>query len=416
MNIAFFLDVNCNHGHTWVESIAKKHHVILFCTEAYANNKAQYENSNIKTYPILSNAFPLSNFIKLKRKVKEITTILVEHKIEIIHAMYAVPFAFWAYRCHYGKVVITTRGSDILLDYNKTFLDPKTPIQAISYPLLRRLLEKCFQEANAVTCTSYSQANVVSKLIKDKRKLSVVRTGVKSEDFLFVNQQTKKNKKEFVVLSPRTMRPLYNHDLIAKGFKVFTDKHPEISSRLQFIDFFSFQDYLALVKKTINDLNLNDKADMLPHQNRNELIQKYFDADVVIMLPNSDGTPVSGIETMFAKTALIIGDLEYDRDLFNENTVWRLKNKSAEEIAEKLFELYSCDKTLLNTKINSAYEAAFQNANLSSSLQKIENIYAQVMQNNYAVEFKTCKKCGATTKENPDLYLNDIGLCENCLK
>ncbi len=414
MNIAFFLDVNCNHGYSWVESIAKKNNVIIFTTEAYST-KGLYDNSNIKIFPLLLNRFPLNNPFKLKSSVKKIKNILEDNNIEILHAMYAIPFAFWAYSCHHGKLIITTRGSDILVEYNNVYLNPDSLLQKINYNSLRKLFEKSLQKADATTSTSYSQANIVSQIIKDRRKLNVIRTGVNSNNFAFVNRQTKKNKNEFIIFSPRTMRPLYNQDLIVKGFHLFTEKNPAINTRLKLIDFLSFPDYLNSVKKIIADLKLNDKVDILPSQTKKDLIQNYFDADVVIMLPESDGTPVSGIETMFAKTALLVGNAHYDNDLFNENTVWKLKNKSAEEIGNKLLEIYNCDKFLLNEKINNAYEIALQKANLSQSLLKIESIYSELMETNtIEAEFKFCKKCGLTTIDNSDLYVNDLELCFNC--
>ncbi len=414
MNIAFFLDINCNHGYSWVEPIAKKNKVIIFTTES-SNSKGLYENSNISVHPILPNRFPINNPIKLKRSLKKITNILEENKIEIVHAMYAVPFAFWAYRCNYGKLIITTRGSDILIEYNKVYLHPDSSFQKINYGTLRKLFEKSLKKASAITSTSYSQANIAGTIIKDKRKLFVIRTGVNSSSFTFVNQQTKKEKKEFVIFSPRIMRPLYNQDLIVKGFHLFVEKNPHINARLKLIDFFSFPDYLGSVKKIISDLKLTSKVEFLPSLTKKELIQNYFDADVVIMLPESDGTPVSGIETMFSNTPLLLGDVHYDNDLFNENTVWKLKNKSAEEISKKLLEIYNCDKVLLHAKTNSAYEMAFEKANLLHSLVKIESMYSELMQTNaIEVEFKFCKNCGQTTIDNPDLFVNDHELCFNC--
>lgn len=62
-------------------------------------------------------------------------------------------------------------------------------------------------------------------------------------------------------------------------------------------------------------------------------------ASIVIMNPKSDGTPVSAIESMAVETPVILGPLDYDQDIFNQDTIWRLNEWSASELTDTIVEI-----------------------------------------------------------------------------
>ena len=51
------------------------------------------------------------------------------------------------------------------------------------------------------------------------------------------------------------------------------------------------------------------------------------------MTPKSDGSPVSGMEAIALNKKLILGPLEYDRDIFSEPNVFYLNSWSTIELS-----------------------------------------------------------------------------------
>jgi N-acetyl sugar amidotransferase len=416
MNIAYFLDINCNHGQKWVEHSAQSNKVIAFCTEAI-KDKGLYENSNVIVYPILANQFPLNNPFKRKKYLAKIKSVLEEHKIDMVHAMYAVPYAFWAYASGHEKLIITTRGSDVLIDF-KSYLYPRTLPQKISYPALRQLFIDMLEKAKVITCTSYGQADAINTFIKEKGKIQVVRTGVDVSSFSHIDALKKeKENSRFVIFSPRAMRSLYNQHLIVEGFKLFLKKHPNGKFLLKLIDFGSDPNYLSEIKNNIENSGIKDSIKIHRTLSKDELIKEYASSDLIVMVPKSDGTPVSGIESMLSKTPLVIGDLNYDKDIFNEETIWKLNKTSPETIAEAFDIIYTSDKTLLKSKVDKAYETAIEKADLNNSLKRISSVYNTILKiEGVAIEYKACSKCVLTSSDDPDLYVNDEGVCNHCVE
>ena len=84
------------------------------------------------------------------------------------------------------------------------------------------------------------------------------------------------------------------------------------------------------------------------------MLNEYKETDIAIMIPNSDGTPVSGIETMLSMTPLIIGNIDYDEDIFNDKTVWKVNHYTPKDIYNKIDKTIKFPKEKITTRLDSA--------------------------------------------------------------
>lgn len=375
MRIVYIADADCNHGHRWITHFSKYNEAVLIC---HASNHLKYytQNPEVKIYPILPDIYPLRNFLLRKKIISEIRKIIHEHRIQIVHSLYAVPFAFWAYHADFENYIVTTRGSDILVEYEKNFNNPKNLKEKIIFSLLKSLLEKSLRRAKYVTSTSHTQTEVIRKFVSHHENLHVIRTGVDGEYFLSIDKKTERESTETIIFSNRAMRKLYNIDLILDAFSLLKKKLHGRKLKLVQINYFSNSEYYLFIQNKINtDDVLKNNVSILPEQDFENLIRIYKNSDLVISIPSSDGTPVSAIEAMFAKKPLLISNINYDKDLFNENTVWKIDSFSPEDICNKILEIINLPGNMVSARTESAFHAAFEKADFKREMKKLEHLY-----------------------------------------
>jgi len=295
--------------------------------------------------------------------------------------MYAVPNALWGDSITTDSHLITTRGSDVLVDYLKTYHCPTGFREKISFWKMRRLFEKALNNATFITSTSLKQKNEIEKIVNDSEKLFVVRTGVDNVQFSSINSVSERNNR-FTIFSPRSMKSIYNIDLLISGVNCFIEsvKENSLDVNLQIIDDNPISSYSNEIRRLIRVKGYDKFVTVLPKLTQFEMINYYQNCDLVMMIPKSDGTPVSAIETMLLKKPLILGDLEYDKDLFNLETVWKIKGFSKEAVRDSIAEVRA-DAALTQSKVEKAHLVATSKASLESALLKILGLYNRIYDN-----------------------------------
>lgn len=418
MRIAYIADGNCVHGYKWINHFSKENEVILICDEQHMDYNLYRDNPRVKVYPILPKAYPLRKIWIRKRVVARLKEIIRLHNIDIVHSMYAVPYAFWAYHLDFKKYIVTTRGSDILVDYNNKFNNPSNLNEAFIYRELKQILEKSLNNASYITSTSIRQQRVIRQFINDRKKLVLTRTGVDAAGFLNTFDRLASSTDEVLILSNRAISPLYNIHIIIKAFCLYVERNPDAKAKLAVINFNSNAEYLEQVLKQIKESGQEHRILVLEKKSGRELLQTYKDAAMVVMIPSSDGTPVSAIETMLAKKPLIIGNLQYDEDIFNDETVWKMNSFSAEELCRKFEEIKQSAPHTREAKVNNAYKAAVAKADLNKEVKKIEEMYNSLVSGAKYIpppqHDSTCTRCILSSSDDPSLTFDNNGVCSHC--
>ncbi len=378
MNIAYIADITSIHNYKWINLFSKENRVILFCEENAKIPQWYKENQGVKIYPILPPVYPLKNINLRYRVIKKIKEVIKDNNIDIIHSMYAVPYAIWAYHLKLKKHIITTRGSDILIDYNRTYKTANGFQNKLIGSFMRALVEKALNQAKYITSTSLSQQNVIRTFIADPSKLHLIRTGVNVTDFITLDTKTVRNGNIPTILSNRSMSALYNIDVIVDAYNIVRKKLL-IDSRLVIMNHNTDAEYYKYIVERINEHGLQSHVQIIGEQNTSQLVQTYKNADVVVMIPASDGMPVSGIEAMLAKKPLIVGNVDYDNDIYNGNTVWKVKDISASALADEIIKLLSLHTDEIHLKTNEAYKAATEFADIKKEIKKVEDLYKSLM-------------------------------------
>lgn len=374
MNIAFFANPTSIHDVKWINRLAKEHGVIVICGEC--NPEKVLLDATIPIYPVIDGGYPMFNLYRKQKIVKQLKTIFKTHKIDIVHSMYIVPNAFWVDDTGFKNHIITTRGSDVLVEYETKFHGGRTLLKKYTDNYLRNKLRKALNNAKYITSTSTQQQQTIKQFIHDKDKLHLIRTGIDTKAFL--NQLNilpdKKTENKLLLFSPRRMLPIYNIDIIVKAGKQLIDKGFK-NFKLLLIDDAPHTEYSNTIHALIHSLQINEYCLYLPQQTNEDMIKQYLRSDIVVMIPKSDGTPVSAIEAMLAKKPVVLGNLDYDSDLFNDNTVWKLTSFAPEELAKIILSITNDSKENITLKIQTAYENTLELADMEKSLKLLTKLY-----------------------------------------
>ncbi len=374
MRVLYFANPESIHDAKWINGFSKSNDVAVVCGSDYSP-ASNCLTSAIEIKPVLP-PYSVWNRKRTNTAIEAISEISADFGPDIIHSMYAVPKAVWADSVAAGNHVITTRGSDLLVDYSIEFRNPATLTQRISYPVMRKRIEAALRNAAFVTSTSYRQNEIVSRIRGNTEGTAVIRTGV--DTGFFRSEIVDKTNDEFVLFCPRSIKPVYNIELLVRSFAELLRQRPaENRLKLLIIDDLPDSEYSNTVRAAIVHEKVDDHVELLPKIDQEEMRRQYQAADLVVMIPKSDGTPVSAIEAMLMKTAVVVGDLPYDEDIFNESTVWKTDIASPEKIAETLASVIA-NENGRRLKVEKAYKSASENAGLENSLKRINAIYESI--------------------------------------
>lgn len=339
--------------------------------------KTFYRDLNVTYLGSLHTFSASSPFASLK-SVFKLRRLIRENKIDLVHILFAGPFAIWGLFVT-TKYIITTRGSDILITI-PDLLNHKG-LKGWYMRFMFGLFRRSFNNASYITSTSSAQKNKCIELM-GKPEPIIIRTGVDVDVINAVSDnhlidERVRNKK--FIFSPRYFKPIYNilvqvraisllSDELIKGYCwVFIKGESFDNSYLQ-----SLEELLKALKQTRGLQYI-----ILDKLSQAEMAQYYKHASLTIMTPISDGTPNTALEAMSAKCPLIIPNLKYDEVLFN-NTCIQLKSYEPAEIAEKIALALTNYPPQL---IENGFSAVSNYGNRKVEMLKLKELYIEAVKN-----------------------------------
>ena len=118
-----------------------------------------------------------------------------------------------------------------------------------------------------------------------------------------------------VVFSPRTIMPLYNHEVVLRALaQLPEDVHLLMSARA------AYPDELGRIEGLVAQLGLRDRTTVLDGIAYEEMAAHHRLADAVVSVPTTDGTPVTLFEAYAAGVPMIASDVPSLREWLGEVT------------------------------------------------------------------------------------------------
>ena len=375
MNILYICNPDSIHDQKWMRFFAEKNDF-----KVYVVGESQVDTSTVdylKSQDIVLlpsvDSFSIKTPIRNYQSIKKLRQYCREYQIDLIHVLFATPYALWTNYLD-KPYIITTRGSDVLVVLPE--LKDKNGLKGLYFNWLFKKFKKAFEGAKVITSTSELQIQRIKELFSVDSQL--VRTGVDVDKIQSINAEkhlpTELNGKQFI-FSPRFMSPIYNIAYQIDAIKLLSEAIRE-SFYFVFVRGKQYdQDYYDMQLSALKENN-KIKFIIFEYLDQESLWATFKKASLAIMTPVSDGTPNSALEAMAANCPLILSDLPYDKDLF-ENTCEKIQITNPKNLAMKI------EKTLLsiNQFNQSALKAVTIYGNRTSEMKKMESLYKYSISN-----------------------------------
>ena len=375
MNILYICNPDSIHDQKWMRFFAEKDDFQVFAVgESVCNERIVEDlfNQNIILLPFVD-TFSIKTPLRNYQSIIKLRHYCREYQIDLIHVLFAAPYALWTNYLD-KPYIITTRGSDVLVVLPE--LKNKIGLKGLYFNWLFKKFKKAFEGAKVITSTSELQIQRIKELFSVDSQL--VRTGVDVDKIQSINAEkhlpTDLNGKQFI-FSPRFMSPIYNIAYQIDAIKLLSEAIRE-SFYFVFVRGKQYdQDYYDMQLSALKENN-KIKFIIFEYLDQESLWATFKKASLAIMTPVSDGTPNSALEAMAANCPLILSDLPYDKDLF-ENTCEKIQITNPKILAMKI------EQTLLSiNQFNQiALKAVSIYGNRTSEMKKMESLYKYSISN-----------------------------------
>jgi glycosyltransferase involved in cell wall biosynthesis len=295
MRLCFIADPNAPHTRRWLEYFAGRGHEVHLITDyrpttSFADISVHDLTS---VFNVRKVRYPLWGML-----VRRLVRRLQPH---VLHAHQVSSAGWLGWAAGYHPFVVTPWGSDI-------YQHPQRSRAA------RWLARRVLSTADLVTADSADLLAQAIRLGADPARGCVIQWGVDLTVFSPADDRNAFRRSlgfqdRSIVLSPRAMRPIYNHDVTLRAVAAVRQAIPDV--------LFVFRnyhpaplDYTDRLKRQAEIANLSDTIRFIdPATQYADMADLYRAADLVVSVPVSDGTPVSVLEALACGTPVVASDL-----------------------------------------------------------------------------------------------------------
>lgn len=185
----------------------------------------------------------------------------------------------------------------------------------------------------------------------------------------------------FLILSARLLWPLYNIDVIVAALPYVRRDQPDAILAILAHSAGRFAEYAAEIRRRVALAGLADAVFMLPAVEHGQVARYFAAADCTISIPDTDGTPMSVLESLASGTPAIVHDLpQYDRELFaHEDTVLRVPLRDPRALAEGILRL-AREPALRSALARRGRELVEKRASYEGEMQRLEQLYRDLVE------------------------------------
>lgn len=220
----------------------------------------------------------------------------------IVHAHWLPEYGWLAARARLRPLVASAWGSDVL---GAGFLG-------------RHRSRIAIQGADLVLADSASLADAARLMAPSGPPIEVFHPGVDLELFNPGDREHARRSLGWpadvpIVLSPRALTPLYNHESVIRAFARLRREIPDARLVLK-------HPGGAVPKRIAEEIrraSVGGSIDVVGHLDASDMPTLYRAADVVVSLPSSDSSPATAWEALACACPLIVSDLPWARAELN---------------------------------------------------------------------------------------------------
>jgi glycosyltransferase involved in cell wall biosynthesis len=298
------------HFHRWLKYFAGCGHEMYFISYQPTNSEyvKQIELSGA-SYIGEIGPFHVKKFWKTLQSLWWLKDVCKKREIDVLHCHFLSSNAWYAALSGFHPLVITIMGGG----------DVCGPDWKPRGGLAPNLTPYSLRQADLITSWSPLMVEVIKPWCKQRTSIKVVHGGI---DFRVFYQAEKPDylRKRLnlpagakVIFSPRLMRPLSNIHQIALAAVNVCDREPNAYFIFAYTTSTIDTEYKGRVEAIIRQGGIAGRVrfvEAIPH---GEMADHYRLADVTVSIPETDGTPMTVLESMACGTPVVVSDIpDYD--------------------------------------------------------------------------------------------------------
>ena len=376
MKICYLADARSNHTRRWVEYFAKEHEIDLITLsytkkEETAIPEEVYVKMNVRVHKVSKRMpFLMLAPFKIRRLIKKM-------KPDIVHAHYVTQYGFCGAFSSFHPLVMSTWGSDISEDPDKS-------------KILRFLVKYAFKKADLVQTGDEPGKKRLIELGCNENKILIQPTGIDINRFSPETKSEDLRRKigiedKYSVFTVRGFRSGYNLDVFIKAIPHVLKEIPDVKFIIGGPDYNRGSEF----KKLVEELGI-DKDVLFTGLIPNAEMPKYLaNADIYVGVANDPKKAGGGIgttpmEAMACETPILLAERSYlkayGRELANEPWFHGLvyKRLGEKDLADKIIHLLK-NKELREELGKAGRKTALETGNLEKNLNEWGKLYDELV-------------------------------------
>jgi len=290
MRIAILADASLTHITRWCNYFAGRGHDVLLIT---FEKPADSNINTVKLTPYLPTKLGgyLSRFLSVK-------AVLKSFKPHLLNSLYISGYGFLGALTKVKPFVVSSLGSDLLVDYQSSFIH----IAHILYAL---------KKADLVTVDAENLKQRVLTLGISESRILKFYFGIDGKIF---NPPDNSKKEKPIIISTRKLYPLYNVNVLLEAAEEIIKEFPSAT----FVICGSGPEEKPLKRKA-QDLGMAGKFIFKGTLSQHDLADELKKATIYVSTSLSDSTSVSLLEAMACGTLPVVSDIEANREWINDS-------------------------------------------------------------------------------------------------
>lgn len=290
---------------------------------------------------------------------KRIRKTIDDLKPDLVHALYLQDSGFFAALSHFHPLVVTALGSDVLI----------YPYKSTAYRIMTRHVLK---KADAIHSVGDHLTKKLVKLGASLKKIITVPLGVDLS--LFHPDAEPIMKKENIIVSTRSLKPIYNVQLLIKAM-------PNIIKEVEDVKVIIVGDGEekdALVA-SVRKLKLGEHMKFVGAVKHEEIPRWLRAAKVYVSTSLYDGTSISLLEAMVCGVFPVVSDIEANSPWIKDGeNGFLVPPDNPELLARRIVEAIGKEELRESAK-NKNIGLVRERADWQDNLKKIEELYQRML-------------------------------------
>jgi glycosyltransferase involved in cell wall biosynthesis len=356
MRLCLVGDVQSVHVQRFATHFAETHEVHLLthtpgsCSHAVVHDIGPY---------VPPTGINHSTIQQLLRTVKRAKRAMKDSHPDIVHGHYLQDSAFFAARSGFHPLVVSAWGSDVLIH----------PYTSRAYRLMTRYVLK---KADKIHSVSKQLTEKLIELGADERKILTVPMGVDIEKF---KADREPGKRENVVISTRSLKPVYNVDVLIRSMPSIL-KHIE-DARVVIAGDGELREQL---RNAASALDAGDKIQLVGNVDHEAVPALLNSGRVYVSMSSSDGTSASLLEAMACGLFPVVSDIPANRAWIEDGKNGFLVPLDDQDILAKRIVEALEDDDLASEAMRTNIETVRKKAVWQDNMKLIEKAYGQLVE------------------------------------